>query len=111
MLPVTPTVDAEDLKARFAKYSGRRQFCPTPKQRQKVRSMTSESVPQWKICHLLGVSSKTLRKHFRDEICEGLAEASLKPKKPMFPWSLPVSRQRSLLNTRKPVDLLPKTCA
>jgi hypothetical protein len=52
-------------------------FRATPEQRKLVRSLAALGVPQQGICVLVGLRSpKTLRKHFRPELFNGLAEAT-----------------------------------
>jgi transcription initiation factor TFIIIB Brf1 subunit/transcription initiation factor TFIIB len=41
---------------------------PTPKTRTEVMALTSFGVPQEEIAKFIGVDSKTLRKHYREEM-------------------------------------------
>jgi hypothetical protein len=50
---------------------------PTEEQRKRVKSLVAVGVPHEEIARQIGVRSpKTLRKHFRDELDRGQAEAN-----------------------------------
>jgi hypothetical protein len=52
-------------------------FKPTPEQRKLVRSLAALGLRQEWICEMLHLRSpKTLRKHFREELSKGQAEAT-----------------------------------
>jgi hypothetical protein len=52
-------------------------FKPTDEQRALVKSLAAVGLPQEDICKLLELRSpKTLRKHFEQELSQGLAEAT-----------------------------------
>jgi len=55
----------------------RPQLHPTDEQRRLVKSMAAVGIPQEEIARKIGVrSAKTLRKHFRDELCLGMTDAN-----------------------------------
>lgn len=43
-------------------------FAPTPQERQRVLEMSRLGIPQDDIARVIGISPKTLRLHFRDEL-------------------------------------------
>jgi hypothetical protein len=49
---------------------------PTPELRSKVETLTGVGTTQESICEMLGVSLKTLRKHYRSELTNGAAKAN-----------------------------------
>jgi len=52
-------------------------YRPTEEQRQRVKSLSAMGLCQEDICDLVGLrSAKTLRKHFRQELSSGMAEAN-----------------------------------
>ena len=51
-------------------------FKATPDLRGKVKAMAENGVAQDNIATLIGCSAKTLRKHFRNELDQGLAKAT-----------------------------------
>ncbi len=51
-------------------------FQPTDKDRATVRVMVAGDIEQTAICSVIGVTPKTLRRHFRHEIDTGAAEAN-----------------------------------
>jgi hypothetical protein len=53
-------------------------FVPTPEQRKMVRAMSAYGVPQIEICKVIGISDRTLRKAFRDELDRAAIEANAK---------------------------------
>ena len=54
------------------------QFVPTEEQRKIVRAMSSYGIPQDDICKVVGISPKTLRLVFRDELDRAAIEATAK---------------------------------
>ena len=57
---------------------GQPAYDPTPEQRKMVNAMASVGVPQEEISTVLGIDSKTLRKHFREELDTALIKANAK---------------------------------
>jgi ribonuclease HII len=57
---------------------GQPAYDPTPEQRKMVNAMASVGVPQEEISTVLGIDSKTLRKHFREELDTALIRANAK---------------------------------
>jgi len=53
-------------------------FVPTPEQRKMVRAMSAYGVPQTEICKVVGISDRTLRKKFREELDRAAVEANAK---------------------------------
>lgn len=52
-------------------------YQPTDEQRQMVKSLSAMGLRQEDICDMVGLRSpKTLRKHFRQELSSGMAEAN-----------------------------------
>ena len=63
----------------------RRQFNPTDKQRNLVKSMSAIGIPHQDIARKIGIRSpKTLRKHFRDELDLGMTEANYRVGETLF---------------------------
>nr|WP_315858385.1 MULTISPECIES: helix-turn-helix domain-containing protein [Rhizobium] len=56
------------------KHPGRPPHHPADMQRRLVQILASQGIPQAEICRVLGVSEKTLRKHYRSELDIGAAE-------------------------------------
>ena len=54
----------------------RKAFVADDAKRERVRYLAGLGVPQDDIARLIGCSSKTLRKRFRDELDRGVAEAN-----------------------------------
>jgi len=54
----------------------RPRFAPTDQQRRMVKSMSAFGIRQQEIADVIGVSAKTLRRHFRKEIDRGATEAN-----------------------------------
>jgi hypothetical protein len=55
----------------------RHSFQPTDEQRKLVKSLSALGLCQNEICHMVRLRSpKTLRKHFRQELASGMAEAN-----------------------------------
>lgn len=59
-------------------------FEPTAEQRRLARAMAGLGLPQDQIALLLEVDPKTLRKHFRDDLDRGMAEANVKIAQSLF---------------------------
>jgi len=59
-------------------------FEPTAEQRRMARAMAGLGLPQDQIALLLEVDPKTLRKHFRDDLDRGMAEANVKVGQSLF---------------------------
>jgi hypothetical protein len=57
---------------------GRPSFKPTDEQRKTVRAMIAYGVPQADVCEVIGVTDKTLRKHFDRELRTAATEANAK---------------------------------
>ncbi|GGJ43069.1 hypothetical protein [Neoroseomonas lacus] len=55
-----------------------RRYEPTPDQRRTVKTMAGFGIPQEDIAGFLGIDTKTLRKHFREELDRGMTEANAK---------------------------------
>jgi len=56
----------------------RPEFAATDRMRKKVRSLAIQGVPQEVIAGVIECDPKTLRKHFRQELDRGMAEANAK---------------------------------
>jgi len=59
-------------------------FEPTAEQRRLARGMSGLGLPQEQIAMLLEIDPKTLRKHFRDDLDRGMAEANVKIAQSLF---------------------------
>ena len=59
-------------------------FEPTAEQRRLARAMAGLGLPQEQIAFLLEIDPKTLRKHFRDDLDRGMAEANVKIAQSLF---------------------------
>lgn len=59
-------------------------FEPTQEQRRLARAMAGLGLPQDQIALLLEVDPTTLRKHFRDDLDRGMAEANVKIAQSLF---------------------------
>ena len=59
-------------------------FVPTEEQRRTVRAMSGFGIPQEDIATFLEIDSKTLRKHFRQELDRGSIEATTKVAQSLF---------------------------
>lgn len=55
---------------------GRPKFKVTPEQRKTVEAMSGFGIPQDDIARHIGVAKKTLLKHFRKELDEGVVKAN-----------------------------------
>jgi thiamine pyrophosphate-dependent acetolactate synthase large subunit-like protein len=51
-------------------------FCPTDEQRRLVHAMAGYGVPQDDIALVIGITSRTMRKHFRHELDVAVIEAN-----------------------------------
>jgi AraC-like DNA-binding protein len=54
----------------------RPRFAPSDQQRQLVKSLAAYGIGQEEIARKIGVSSKTLRRHFREELDRGATDAN-----------------------------------
>ena len=54
----------------------RKAFVATDAMRERARSLAARGVRQEDIATIIGCEAKTLRKHFRDELDRGMAEAN-----------------------------------
>ena len=68
--------------------TGRPAWRPSSKDREAVRMMTAVGVDQEQICRFFKITQKTLRKHCRDEIDSGVAEATLAVGRSMYQMAL-----------------------
>ena len=59
-------------------------FEPSQEQRRMARAMAGLGLPQEQIALLLEIDAKTLRKHLRDELDRGMAEANVKIAQSLF---------------------------
>ena len=59
-------------------------FEPSQEQRRMARAMAGLGLPQEQIALLLEIDAKTLRKHFRDDLDRGMAEANVKIAQSLF---------------------------
>lgn len=59
-------------------------FAPTDEQRKNVEAMSGYGVPQDDIACILDIDTKTLRKHFRRELDQGMAKANAKIGQTLF---------------------------
>jgi hypothetical protein len=63
----------------------RPKFNPTEEQRKLVKVFSGYGIPQEQIARRLGIrSTKTLRKHFRKELDEGIANANYNVTKTLY---------------------------
>ncbi len=62
----------------------RPQFVPNEAQRKNVRSMAAYGIPQEEIARSIGVTAKTLRKHFRQEVERATTEANARVAQSLF---------------------------
>ncbi len=53
-------------------------FAATAEQRRTVRAMAAFGIPQMEIANVVGISDRTLRKHFREELDKAATEANAK---------------------------------
>ena len=61
-----------------------RRIEPTPDQRRTVKTMAGFGIPHTDIAPFLGIDTKTLRKHFREELDRGMTEANAKVAQSLF---------------------------
>lgn len=61
-----------------------RRYEPTPDQRRTVKTMAGFGIPHTDIAPFLGIDTKTLRKHFREELDRGMTEANAKVAQSLF---------------------------
>lgn len=61
-----------------------RRFEPTPDQRRTVKTMAGFGIPHTDIAPFIGIDTKTLRKHFREELDRGTTEANAKVAQSLF---------------------------
>jgi hypothetical protein len=59
-------------------------FAPTPEQRRMVHAMAGYGVPQDDIALVIGITSRTLRKHFRHELDVAVIEANTRVAQCLF---------------------------
>jgi hypothetical protein len=59
-------------------------FIPTPEQRRMVHAMAGYGVPQDDIALVIGITSRTLRKHFRHELDVAVIEANTRVAQCLF---------------------------
>ena len=62
----------------------RPRFAPTDQQRRMVKSMAAYGIRQEEIAGVIGVSAKTMRRHFRGELDRGATEANTQVAQTMF---------------------------
>jgi hypothetical protein len=74
---MNPSISPGAAEPRALKVIGRPAFHPTDEDRTKVARMSRLGIPQTQIAIVFGISSKTLRKHFRKEL-NAAVEANLK---------------------------------
>jgi hypothetical protein len=63
---------------------GDQSYEPTVEQRRTVQVLYPIGIPQEQIALLLEIDPKTLRKHFRDDLDRGMAEANVKIAQSLF---------------------------
>ena len=61
-----------------------RRYEPTPDQRRTVKTMAGFGIPHTDIAPFIGIDTKTLRKHFREELDRGMTEANAKVAQSLF---------------------------
>jgi AraC-like DNA-binding protein len=62
----------------------RPRFAPSDQQRQLVKSLAAYGIGQEEIARKIGVSAKTLRRHFREELDRGATDANAKVAQAMY---------------------------
>lgn len=62
----------------------RPRFIPSESQRQTVRSMAAYGITQEEIARCLGVTAKTLRRHFREELDRAATDANAQVAQTLF---------------------------
>lgn len=66
------------------KKGGRPPFAPTEKDRATVKSMSAFGIPDYEIAKVLGITPRTMRKHFWQELEVGHIEANAKVAQSLF---------------------------
>ena len=69
----------------------RKPFNPTDEQRRQVKSMAAFGTPHNDIARKLGITAKTLRKHFSAELPGGVADANRKVVQTL--WEMATSKE------------------
>lgn len=64
--------------------AGRKPHAPDDKTRKMVKAMMGFGIQQSEIAKIVGVTDKTLRKHYREEIETGIATANAKVAENLF---------------------------
>ena len=59
-------------------------FEPSDEQRRMVKVMSGFGIPQTDIASQVGIDTKTLRKHFREELDRGMTEANMRVAQSLF---------------------------
>ena len=59
-------------------------FEPSDEQRRMVKVMSGFGIPQTDIASQVGIDTKTLRKHFREELDWGMTEANMRVAQSLF---------------------------
>lgn len=59
-------------------------YQPTEEQRRMVKVMSGFGIPQTDIASQVGIDTKTLRKHFREELDRGMTEANMRVAQSLF---------------------------
>ena len=59
-------------------------YTPTEEQRRMVKIMSGFGIPQTDIAGQVGIDTKTLRKHFREELDRGMTEANMRVAQSLF---------------------------
>lgn len=68
--------------------AGRPRYAPTDKDRKSVRAMTAYGIEQAQICAILGITDKTLRRHFRAELAVAATEANARVAEALYKRAL-----------------------
>src|SRR2546429_7413244 len=76
--PVNPSTSAPPVKTKINQelQMARTAFVVNDALREKVRHLAGLGTPQDDLARIVGCAPKTLRKHFRDELDRGAAEAN-----------------------------------
>ena len=61
-----------------------RPHAPTQAQRAEVKALSSVGIPQDQIASYVGIDTKTLRKHYREELDKGMIQANASVAKALF---------------------------
>ena len=59
-------------------------YTPTEEQRRMVKVMSGFGIPQTDIARQVGIDTKTLRKHFREELDRGMTDANMRVAQSLF---------------------------